>query len=154
MLTIQTLERIKLGARITLFSGIFAGLYGILHLIFINFLLKMNFETVEVVWRVFSKYNSEMAGVIFRLVLLKCIFIITTAIAIIYLSSYILRRKDKVAWVILFVIGIIFWPALLTMEILDKNLYTIMASGLGWIIFIIGMLIPIRYYLEREYTEY
>lgn len=154
MLTIQTLERIKTGTRITLFSGIFAGIYGLLHIIFINFLLRMNFEEVDVVWKVFSKYNAEMAGVIFRLALLKGIFIITIAIAIIYLSSYILKRKDKVAWVILFIIGILFWPALLTMEILDKNLITIAASGLGWLIFIIGMIIPIRYYLEREYTEY
>ena len=55
----------------------------------------------------------------------------------------------------LFVIGgIIFWPAILTIELLDKNFYGVIAASIGWITFIMGMTIPIRYYMQKQYTEY
>ncbi len=155
MLTIETLEKIKNGARITLFNGIFAILFGAAYLGFMNFFLKDNFRTIDVVWKVFYKYNNELASVIVRLTILKCVFIILMGIMIIYLSDYIHKRKDRFAWIMLFVLGgIIFWPTILTIELFDKNFYTIIASAIGWITFIIGMILPIRYYMQREYTEY
>ncbi len=154
MLTLQTLEKIKNGAKITLFNGIFAVLYGILYLVFLNPIIKSNFRVVDVVWQVFYKYNHEMGAIFVRAIVLKGIFIIALGLAIIYLSSQILKRKEKITWVMLFVIGLIFWPALLTIEILDKNIFTIIAASIGWIAFIIGMVIPLRYYMQREYTEY
>ena len=155
MLTIETLEKIKTGARITLFNGIFAIIFGVVYFGFMNIILKYNMRIIDVVWQVFYKYNNELASIIVHLTILKCLFIIIMGIIIIYLSNYILKRKDRVAWVMLFVVGgIIFWPAILTIEILDKNFYAVIASAIGWITFIMGMTIPIRYYMQRQYTEY
>lgn len=154
MLTIKTLEKIKKGAWITLLNGGYTILFGILYLSLMSFILKINFRHIEIVWQVFQKYNPEANFLIVRLMILKGIFIIAIGIIITYLSNYLLKKKEKITWVILFTIGIIFWPAVLVMEFLDGNIYTITASSIGWITFIIGMLIPIKYYTQREYSEY
>ena len=154
MLTIRTLEKIKAGSWLTLINGIYAIIFGVLYMAVMNFILKTNFHQIEIVWQVFVKYNPSINSMIARLMILKSIFIIAIGIIIVYLSNYILKKKEKPAWVILFIIGLIFWPALLTMEFLDGNIYTIVAAFIGWISFIIGMLIPIKYYTQREYSEY
>lgn len=154
MITIKTVQNIRKGSLITLWNGIYAIAVGILLLIFWRFIIKSNFRSIDTVWSVFLKYNPDIGWMFVRSLLLKAVFVITIGIVIIYLSNYILRKKDKTAWVILFAVGLIFWPSLLTIEILDKNFYTIIASFIGWVTFIIGMLIPIRYYLQREYSEY
>jgi len=154
MLTVRTLEKIKTGSWLTLINGIYAVLFGILYIGFINFILKINFKQIDIVWQVFVKYNYQINYMIARLMILKSIFIIAIGITIIYLSNYIIKKKDKPTWVVLFIIGIIFWPALLTMEFLDNNIYTIVGAFIGWITFIIGMLIPLKYYTQREYSEY
>jgi len=154
MLTIQTLENIKKGSRLTWFNGIYAVIYGLLHLIFINLIIKMNFKAVDSIWQVFVKYNPQISFLYLKLMILRGIFIIIIGIIIIYLSSYILKKKDKRAWAALFIVGLIFWATLLALDIMDKNLYLIIASLIGWISFIIGMLMPLRYYLQREYPEY
>ena len=150
MLTIRTLEKIKLGSRITLFNGIYATLLGIFYLGFFNFILKTNFKAIDTVWQVFAKYNPEVNSLFIRLMLLKGAFIIAIAVLLIYLSMSLYRKKEKQTWVALFIVGIIFWPSLLTFEILDKNLYTIIAVFLGWLSFIIGMLIPAKYFIKSE----
>jgi hypothetical protein len=154
MLTIQTVENIKRGSRITLFNGIYAVIIGVLYLFFMIPLIKMNFREISVVWQVFSKYNPELTSMLLQLIIFKGIIIIGVGVIIIYLSNFILKRKDKTAWVILFIIGLLFWASLLTFEILSKNFYTITASFIGWLMFVIGMLIPIKYYLEKEYPDY
>lgn len=154
MPTLKTLENIKTGGRITLFNGIYAILFSIVYLIFFKFILKTNFKAMDIVWQVFSKYNPSINSLIVKLMILKGIFILAIGILIIYLSSYILKKKDKASWIILFIIGLIFWPSLLTFELLDKNIYTAIASFIGWLTFIIGMLIPIKYYTQTEYEEY
>jgi hypothetical protein len=154
MLTVRTLENIKRGSWITLLNGIYASIFGILYISFMSFILKTNFRQIETVWQVFQKYNPAINFMIVRLMILKAIFIIAIGIVIIYLSNSIIKKKEKPTWVILFIIGLIFWPALLTMEFLDGNIYTIVASFIGWITFIIGMLIPLKYYTQREYSEY
>lgn len=154
MLTIRTLENIKRGARITTFNGIYAILLGIVYLGFFKLILKQNFEAISVVWQVFAKYNPAINSLFIKLMIIKGLFIITLGIVIIYLSTYILKKKDKATWVALFIIGLIFWPSLLTFEILDKNWYTAGAAFFGWLTFIIGMLIPIGYYMQREETDY
>ena len=154
MLTIRTLQQIKRGAWFTLINGIYVILFGILYIALMNFILKINFKGIEIVWQVFAKYNPAINGMIIRLIILKGIFIIALGIMMIYLSSYILKKKEKATWIMLFIVGLIFWPSLLTFEILDHNVYTITASLIGWITFIIGMLLPIRYYMQRDYTEY
>lgn len=154
MLTIQTVENIKKGSQITLFNGIYAILVGILYLIFTFPLVKMNFRSIDVIWQIFSKYNPELSFMVIQMMIFKGIMIIATGIMIIYLSNYIIKKKDKTAWVILFLVGLIFWPTILTLEIMSKNFYTIVASFIGWLTFVIGMLIPLKYYMQKEYPEY
>jgi hypothetical protein len=154
MLTIQTVENINRGSKITIFNGIYAILLGIAYLIFLIPLLKMNFRRIDVIWQIFSKYNPGLSRMLIELIVLKAILVIALGITIIYLSNFILKKKDKTAWVILFIIGLIFWPSLLTLEFLDRNIFTVIACFIGWLSFIIGMLLPIKYYLQKEYPDY
>jgi hypothetical protein len=154
MLTIKTLERIKRGAKISLISGVYAIILGILYLSFIKFIVRMNFRAINVVWQVFEKYNPGIASYFIKLMILKGIFIIIFGIIIISVSVYILRRKDRTGWAVLFFLGLAFWVSVLIIEILDKNFYTIAASIVGWIIFVIGMMIPFKYYTISDYDEY
>jgi len=154
MITIRTLQKIRAGALTTLFNGIYAVILGFIYIFFRGFILNNNFHSINAIWRVFSKYNPEISAMYLRLFMIKAIFIIAIGITIIYFSSYVLKKKEKTTWVNLFIIGIIFWPSLFLFDIFDKNFYMISLSFIGWISFIIGMLIPIRYYMQKEYTEY
>jgi len=154
MLTIKTLQNIKRGAWLTLLNGIYAIVFGILYIAMFGFILKNNFSAIDVVWQVFAKYNSSISHLIIKLMIFKGVFIITIGILITYLSGYLLKKKDRDTWIMLFVIGLLFWPSLLTFEVLDGNWYTAIAVGIGWVTFIIGMLIPIRYYSQRDFTDY
>ncbi|MBM3247130.1 hypothetical protein FJZ17_01140 [Candidatus Pacearchaeota archaeon] len=154
MLTIRTVQNIKRGSRITYLNGVYAIVLGVLYLALFKLIVKMNFRQIDAIWQVFAKYNPEISGLFVRLFLLKGIFIIAIGILITYLSLYILRKKDKNAWFVLFILGVLFWPSLLTIEIFDKNIFTIVAASVGWVMFIIGMLLPIKYYIEKEYTDY
>ena len=104
MLTIKTLENIKLGARITLLNGIYASLLGIFYLGFFNFILKTDMRAIDVVWQVFAKYNSALNALFIRLMIMKGIFIFSIGIFLIYLSYYILKKKDKGTWATLFIV--------------------------------------------------
>lgn len=154
MLTIRTVEQIKAGSRITLFNGIYAIVIGFLYMIFMNFLIRANFRAIDVVWQVFNKYNPAISSIIIHLSILKALFVIGFGITILTYSLYILKKKEKTAWVTLFIVGLIFWASLLAIEVLNKNLYAIIAGLIGWIMFIVGMIIPVKYYLERQYTDY
>lgn len=154
MLTIQTLQNIKRGAWFTIINGIYAVLFGVLYMTLYGFILKNNFAAIDVVWQVFEKYNPAISSLIIKLLIFKGIFVITIGVLMIYLASNLLRKKDRDTWIMLFIIGLIFWPSLLTFEVLDKNLYTAIAVGIGWVTFIIGMLIPIKYYSHKEFTDY
>ena len=71
-----------------------------------------------------------------------------------YLSDFIIKRKDKMTWVVLFLSGLISWVGLLTISILFKNWVLIVLSFIGWLDFVVGMVLPIKYYLEKNYKEY
>lgn len=154
MLTIKTLDRIKKGAGITMFNGIYTIIIGVFYLAFFNFILKTNFKAMDIVWQVFAKYNPAVNSLFVRLMILKGLFIIAIGVLIIYLSNHIAKKKEKITWITLFILGLIFWPSILTFEILDKNVYTITAALIGWVTFIVGMLIPIKYYIQRESDSY
>lgn len=154
MLTIQTVQNIKRGSRFTLINGIYAIILGILYIVFFRFIIKTDFRAIDAIWQIFDKYNPGIAGLFVKLLVIKGVFIISIGIMIIYLSSYIWKKKDKSAWFVLFLIGLLFWGSLLTLEILNKNIYTIILSGIGWLTFIIGMFLPIKYYMERDYEDY
>ncbi len=154
MLTVKTLQNIKRGAWFTIFNGVYAILFGALYIGLFEFILRSNFSAIDVVWQVFAKYNPATSHLIIKLLIFKGIFIMTIGIIIIYLATYLLRKKDRDTWISLFIIGVLFWPSLLTFEVLDGNWYTSIIVGIGWVMFIIGMLIPIRYYSQRDFTDY
>jgi len=154
MVAIRTIENIKTGSRITLWNGIYAILLGFFYLIFSNFILKINFRALEGSWGFFDKFNPEISALFGRLFILVGLIIVAVGAGIVYLSYSIAKKKEKDLWVVLFVIGIIFWSGLLTIEILNQNVYTISLSFIGWITFIIGKIIPIKYYLEKPYSSY
>lgn len=155
MVTIRTVQNIKFGSKITLLNGIYAIFLGFFYIIFSKFILNINFKSIkDITWGFFYKFNPEIASMFGRLFILVGLIIIGTGGAIIYLSNTISRKKEKDLWIVLFIIGIIFWTGLFTIEALNKNPYTITASFIGWLSFVIGMLIPIKYYLEKPYDSY
>ena len=154
MLNLQTLESIKRGSRITYFNGIYAVLLGIFYIVFHSWIIRVDFSAIGSVWNVFSRYNSVLATLYLKFIILTGLLIISSGIAIIYLSSYILKKKDKTAWVVLFILGIILWPSILTIELINKNYFNAGFAFFGWLTFVIGIIIPIRYYFERDYNDY
>jgi len=154
MINFRTLERVKWGARVTYYNGIYAFILGIVYIAFFEFILKTNFTSLKVVWNVFSQYNPGISYLLVKLVILKGVLVVAVSIIIMYLSSYVYRKKDRTSWLILLIIGIIFWPGLLVMEFLDKNIWTIILTSIGWISFLMGILIPVRYYVIDVQESY
>jgi hypothetical protein len=154
MITVETVKSIKLGSKITLFNGIYAILLGVFYISLFPWIMKQKFNSIDKIWTIFNRYNPEISDLYIKTFLLSAILIIVLGICIIYLSSFILKRKDKAAWVVLFILGIILWPAILLTDMLNKNIFFIVLSFIGWLSFIIGMIIPIKYYLQKSYNEY
>ncbi len=150
----MNIQRVKQGAKITLYNGIYMILFGIFHIFFAEFNMKKNFQAIDSIWNLFVKYNPKIY-VLFLLSNISIgILLISLGVFISYLSYFIIKRKDKMAWVILFVSGIVSWIGLLIISFLFKNWTLIILSLIGWIMFIFGMLLPVRYYLEKDYREY
>jgi hypothetical protein len=150
----MNIQRVKQGAKITLYNGIYMILFGIFQIFFAEFNMKNNFQAIDSIWELFVKYNPK----IYKLFILSNISIgillISLGVFIAYLSYFIIKRKDKMAWVILFVSGIVGWIGLLIISFLFKNWTLIILSLIGWIMFIFGMVLPISYYIEKNYREY
>lgn len=150
----MNIQRVKQGAKITLYNGIYMILFGIFHIFFAEFNMKNNFQAIDSIWRLFVKYNPK----IYKLFILSNISIgillISIGVFIAYLSYFIIKRKDKMAWVILFVSGIVSWIGLLIISVLFKNWILIVLSSIGWAMFVFGMVLPISYYIEKNYREY
>ncbi len=150
----MNIQRVKQGARITYFSGIYNILFGIFLIYYFNKNMRSNFNKINQLWGFFSKFNAEIANIFFLFNILIAILLISSGIIVIYLSDFIIKRKDKMTWVILFIFGIINWLGLIIISILLGNSILITVSVLGWVIFVTGMLLPIKYYLEKSYREY
>lgn len=150
----MNIKRVKQGAKITYYNGIYLVLMGILYITFIKLIMTANFNSINMLWGFFTRYNSNIANLFILFNVINGIFMISQGIVIVYLSDFILKRKEKMTWVVLFLSGIISWAGLLTVSILFKNWIMIIASFIGWLMFIIGMILPIRYYLEKNYKEY
>jgi len=150
----MNIQRVKQGAKITYYSGFYLILAGIYLILFIERNMRANFDSINQLWGFFTKFNTEIANIFILYNILAGILLITIGIVIIYLSDFIYKRKDKMTWVILFLIGIITWVSLIIISILLNNLILIIGSLIGWLLFIAGMLLPIRYYLEKTYKEY
>lgn len=150
----MNIQRVKQGAKITLYTGYYMILLGIYFIVFEYRNMKINFNSINQLWGFFLRYNPEISYIFLLLNILIGILLISSGIVIIFLSDFVIKRKDKMTWVILFIIGIINWAGLLAISILLQNWLLILSSFLGWLIFIIGMILPIRYYLEKSYREY
>jgi len=150
----MNIRRVKQGARLTLYNGIFMILFGIFYAIFVQFNMKQNFNAISELWGFFAKFNPAITQLFLLFNILIGLFLISTGITIIHLSDFIIKRKDKMTWVTLFISGIIAWGGLLLISILFKNQILIILSIVGWFSFVIGMLLPIKYYLEKSYREY
>ena len=150
----MNIQRVKLGAKITLYNGIYMILLGILEIFFLDYVMKQNFNAIDQLWGFFTRYNSDIAKIFNLQATIIGILLISQGIVIIFLSYFIIKRKDKMAWIILFLTGMISWAGLLIISILLKNLLLMGSMLLGWLSFIMGMLYPILYYLEKSYREY
>ena len=150
----MNIQRVKYGAKITYYNGIFMIFLGAIFIFFMNTNMKTNFDSINQLWGFFSKFNPEISYLFMLFNIIIGIFLISMGIIITYLSDFIIKRKDKMAWVMLFLFGIINSVGLLIITILLKNLILIILSFIGWLTFILGMLTPIQYYLEKSYREY
>ncbi len=150
----MNIKRVKQGARITYFNGVYMIFLGIFYIFFIKYNMKSSFKSIDELWGFFARYNPKITALFFLFNVLVGIFLISHGIVVMYLSDFILKRKEKMTWVVLFLSEIISWAGLLTVSILFKNWLLICLSFIGWSMFILGMLLPIRYYLEKGYREY
>ncbi|MAG02219.1 hypothetical protein CMI42_02685 [Candidatus Pacearchaeota archaeon] len=150
----MNIKKVKQGSQITFYNGIYMIILGVYFIFFVNFNMRSNFGAVSQLWGFFSKFNSEIAYLFFLFNVIVGVFLVSNGVNIMYLSDFIYKRKEKLPWVILFVSGIISWAGLLTIMILARNWVLIILTFIGWAMFIVGMLLPIRYYLEKNYREY
>lgn len=150
----MNIQRVKQGAKITFYNGIYLIIVGVFYILFSNLIMRASFREISESWGFFLRYNPKIAHLFFLFNILIGILMVSNGAFIIYLSDFIIKRKEKITWVILFVSGIISWGGLLIISILFENWTLIILSGAGWLSFIIGMVIPIKYYLEKNYREY
>ena len=150
----MNIRKVKQGARITWYNGIYMILFGIFYTIFIKFNMNQNFKAISELWEFFAKFNPEITFLFYLFNILIGLFLISTGITMMHLSDFIIKRKDKMTWVILFISGLIAWSGLSIIAYLFKNQILIVLSILGLAIFIFGMLLPISYYMEKSYREY
>ena len=145
---------IRLGSLITLYNGIYAILLGLFFIFFSRLLISEYFERFPEVWEILvRKWVSEISQY-FLILIYTGFLLISFGIFIIYLSNFILKKRDKLTWVILFSAGIIGWAGLFVVNVLARNITIIVLSFIGWVSFIIGMVIPIKYYLKKEIPEF
>ena len=150
----MNIQRVKQGAKITLYNGIYATLFGLFFLIFMKLNMKLNFNSITQLWGFFTRYNSNIAQIFYLFNALVGLLLISNGLTIIFLSYFIIKRKDKMAWIILFLSGITMWAGMLIISFFLWNLLLIILSLIGWTSFLIGMLLPLRYYIEKNYKEY
>ncbi|MEK6830495.1 MAG: hypothetical protein AABX77_00510 [Nanoarchaeota archaeon] len=150
----MNIQRVKLGARITLINSIYMIFLGVFFIVLVNFNMKKNFNVINQLWGFFSKFNPEISFIFYLFNILIGVFLISSGIIMFYLSDFIIKRKEKMTWVMLFLFGITNWVGLLIITVLLKNLLLILLTFIGWVSFVFGMLLPIGYYLEKSYREY
>lgn len=150
----MNIRKVKQGARITLVNGIYMILIGLFYNFFINLNMKINFNSISKLWGFFLRYSPQISYLFKIFNHFIGIFLISLGIIIIYLSYFIIKRKEKMTWAILFLSGIISWAGFLILSILLKNSLHIILAAFGWVSFVIGMVLPIKYYITKNYREY
>jgi len=144
------IKLIRLGSLITLYNGIYAIVYGILIIIFNKIILSEYFRKIPVSWRIFERSFPVRAKLYSYLLFTHGFFLISLGILIIFLSYFILKKRDKLAWVILFFAGLIIWASLFIINFITGSWLIFILSFIGWASFVLGMLIPIKYYIKKE----
>ena len=150
----MNIRKVKQGARITWYNGIYMIIFGIFYAVFIKFNMNQNFKAISELWGFFAKFNPEITFLFYLFNILIGLFLISTGITMMHLSDFIIKRKDKMTWVILFFSGLIAWGGLVIISFLFKNYILISLSVIGWLMFVFGMVLPIQYYMEKNYREY
>ena len=150
----MNIQRVKLGAKITLYNGIYMVILGIFYILSTQLNMANNFNAVKLIWKNFVKYNPKIANIFFFYNITQGILLVCVGIFVIYLSYFIIKRKEKMAWIIMFLSGIIAWASILTISIIMQNILLIILNFIGWLTFIIGMILPIKYYAVKRYREY
>jgi uncharacterized phage infection (PIP) family protein YhgE len=150
----MNIQRVKQGAKITFYTGVYMIVLGIFFMFFIDLNMRYIFGSTTKLWGFFLKYNWDISYLFYLFNILIGVLLISNGLTISYLSDFIMKRKEKITWVMLFIIGITSWAGLLTVSILFQSIILIILSFIGWLVFIIGMLIPISYYIEKPYREY
>jgi hypothetical protein len=148
------LKLIRMGSLITLYNGIYAIILGFFMVIFSKFLIKKYFEPFPEVWEILvKKWIKDLSQ--YHLILIYTGFLLVSfGIFIIYLSIFIIKRKDNLAWAVLFFGGILGWASLFIVNIIANNFIMIVLSFIGWVSFVIGVVIPIKYYLQKGYPRF
>ncbi len=150
----MNIQRVKQGARITLYNGVYTVAMGIFFMVFMKLNMKLTFNSITQLWGFFARYNANVAHMFYLFNALSGVLLISNGITIIFLSDFIIKRKDKMAWIILFISGLTMWAGVLAISLLLWNFLLIILSLIGWIWFVFGMVLPIHYYLEKNYREY
>src|SRR3989344_5148967 len=117
----MNIQRVKQGAKITYYNGIYMIFLGIYIIVFFDLNMKTNFNAIEQLWGFFLRYNSHIANIFYLLNITIGILLISQGILIMYMSDFIIKRKDKMTWVMLFISGITTWAGLLTITIFMQN---------------------------------
>ncbi len=148
------LKLIKWGSLLTLYNGIYAIIMGFFMILFSKFLIKKYFEPFPEIWDILvKKWISDISQ--YYLILIYTGFLLVAfGIFIIYLSLFVMKKKDNLAWFVLFFAGLIGWASIFIVNILAKNLIMAILGFIGWASFIIGMLIPIKYYIQKGYPRF
>jgi len=86
----MNIQRVKQGARITYFNGIYMIAIGIFYIIFRDYIMKENFISINQLWGFFNKFNSEIASLFSIYNILTGILLISIGIIIIFskISTY------------------------------------------------------------------
>lgn len=148
------IKLIRLGSLITLYNGIYAMIYGALLIIFNEVILSEYFIKTSVRWDIFAKSFPYRAKLYSSLLLTHAFFLISLGVFIIYLSYFILKKKDKLAWVVLFSAGIISWASLFIINVMMGSWIIRVSSFIGWVSFAIGMVIPLKYYIQKGMPDF
>ena len=150
----MNIRKVKQGAKVTWYNGIYMILFGIFYAVFARLNMSQNFNAISELWGFFAKFNPEITFLFYLFNILIGLFLISTGITMMHLSDFIIKRKDKMTWVILFISGLIAWSGLSIISYLFKNQILIALSIIGLVMFIFGMILPISYYMEKSYREY
>lgn len=145
---------IRLGSIITLINGIYAILLGLFFVFYSKLLISKYFEEFPEVWDILVKKWISDISQYYLILIYTGFLLISFGIFTIYISFLILKKRDKLAWVILFSGGIFSWAGLFIVNILAKNLIITIFSFIGWVSFVLGMVIPIKYYIRKELPEF